>query len=328
MAGEAVRPDADLAHEARRPGLDEDRDAGDEGRSREEGRESREEGLAEHGAALQAVAPVLPDRRAALSTLTARGRLIRLDDDQLRILQFVPPGVADEQERKVVGPRFEFDERELPVRKDFVDPFQEVPRVFEADDLLLVPEDQFHLPKVQLLVEPREVFRRERELERTETRVDVFEDRIEFERLRHAEAQPVRKDAGHGLVWRSAAFRDERRIAARIGGNAVRKHGLRRRHGQTEVDETSLGVVHEDLDLARLRRRGRSPGFLLRFLRRGFGLRGLLGRRGLRGRRSFRLFLRLLRFLFWLPLLWLVFLPESEGHVPRKPGWLVIRVVL
>src|SRR2546426_11204352 len=49
VAGEAVRPDADPAHETRRPGLDEDRDAGDQGRSREEGRERREEGLAEHG---------------------------------------------------------------------------------------------------------------------------------------------------------------------------------------------------------------------------------------------------------------------------------------
>src|SRR5207247_3826095 len=100
-AGETVLPDAQPAHEARRPGLDEDREAGDEARRREEGRERREEGLAEHGAALQAVAPVFPDRRAALPALATRGRLICLDDDELRILQFVPPRVADEQEREV-----------------------------------------------------------------------------------------------------------------------------------------------------------------------------------------------------------------------------------
>src|SRR5436309_13078374 len=91
MAGEAVRSHADPPDEARRPRRDEDRDARIEGRGREEGRERREEGLAKHRPALQAVAPVLADRPAALPALVARRRLIRFDDDQFRTLELVPP---------------------------------------------------------------------------------------------------------------------------------------------------------------------------------------------------------------------------------------------
>src|SRR6266566_4099810 len=80
MAGQDVRPDADPPLAARRSRRPEDRDAGHEGRAEE----GREEGLAEHGPALQAVAPVLPDRSAALPTLAASRGLIRLDDDELR----------------------------------------------------------------------------------------------------------------------------------------------------------------------------------------------------------------------------------------------------
>src|SRR5437899_1528873 len=166
-------------------------------------RERREEGLAEDRPALQAVAPVLADRRAALPALAAGRGLVRLDDDQLRILQLVPPRIADEEEREVVGPRLEFEERELPADEELVD---------------------------------------------------------------------------------------------------------------------------EHLDLARFRRRGRRRGLLLRFLYGGFRFLGLLDPRGLSSGFLFRLRLRLLRFRLGLALLGLFFLPESEGHHPRKPGWLIIRV--
>src|SRR2546425_743735 len=92
-------------------------------------RDGREEGLAEDRAALEAVAPILADRRAALPALAAGGGLVRLDDDQFRILQLVPPRLPDEEEREVVGPGLEFQERELPAREEFVDAFQEVARV-------------------------------------------------------------------------------------------------------------------------------------------------------------------------------------------------------
>src|SRR5437879_13809341 len=94
-------------------------------------RERREEGLAEDRPALQAVAPVLADRRAALPALAAGRGLVRLDDDQLGILQLVPPRLADKEECKIVGPRLKFEEGELPAREKFVDPLQDIARVFE-----------------------------------------------------------------------------------------------------------------------------------------------------------------------------------------------------
>src|SRR5207245_6429197 len=95
---------------------------------------------------------------------------------------------------------------------------------------------------------------------------------------------------------------------------------------EPEVDQPGMGLVDEDLDLARLWRSGRWSGLFLGLLRRGCRLHGGLGRfrRGL----LLHFLRRLLRVLFWLALLRLLFLPESEGHRPRKPGSLVIRVVL
>src|SRR5437867_436640 len=288
------------------------------GHRREEGREKREEGLAEDRPALQAVAPVFADRRAALPALAAGRRLVRLDDDQLGILQLVPSRLADEEEREVVGPRLEFEERELPADEEIVDSLQEIPRVLEPDDLLLLPQDELDLPQVQLLVQPGGILRGERQLERTESRVSFLQDRIELERLRHAEAEPVREDAGHGLVRRAAVLRDERRLAARVGGHALREHGLRWCDGETEVDEPGVRLADEHLDLARFRRRGRRRGLLLRFLYDRFRFLGLLDRRWLYRGFLFRLRLRLLRFRLGLALLGLFFLPESEGHHPRK----------
>src|SRR3989475_6518399 len=152
-------------------------------------RERREEGLAEDRPALQAVAPILADRRAALPALAAGRGLVRLDDDELRILQLVPPRLASEEEREVVGPRLEFEEGEFPAREEFVDPLQEVAGVLEPDDLLLFPQDEPRLPQVQLLVQPRGILRGERQFERTESRVHLFQDRLELERLRYAEAE-------------------------------------------------------------------------------------------------------------------------------------------
>src|SRR2546430_15792134 len=80
MAREALRPHAHLAHETRRAGLVEDRYARDERAAEEDG----EKGLAEHRAALEAVAPILADRGAALTALPAVRRLIRFHDDEPR----------------------------------------------------------------------------------------------------------------------------------------------------------------------------------------------------------------------------------------------------
>src|SRR2546428_388160 len=259
-------------------------------------RERREEGLAEDRPALQAVAPVLADRRAALPALAAGRGLVRLDDDELRILQLVPPRIADEEEREVVGPRLEFEERELPADEEVVDALQEIPGVFEPDDLLLLRQDELDLPQVQFLVQPRGILRGERQLERTESRVNFLQDRIELERLRHAEAEPVREDAGHGLVRRAAVLRDERRLAARVDGHALREHGLRWCDGETEVDEPGVRLADEHLDLARFRRRGRRRGLLLRLLYDRLRVLGLLDRPRLYRRFLFRLRLRLLRF--------------------------------
>src|SRR2546427_9355100 len=97
-------------------------------------RERREEGLAEDRPALQAVAPILADRRAALPALAAGRRLVRLDDNQLRILQLVPTWFAYQEEREIVGPGLEFEERELSAREEFVDALQEIARILESDD--------------------------------------------------------------------------------------------------------------------------------------------------------------------------------------------------
>src|SRR6266571_5174623 len=154
MAGEDVRSDANPPHEARRPRFDEDRRPGKEGRAEER----REESLAEHGPALQAVAPVLPDRSAALPALAASRGLIRLHDHELGLREFLPAGLADEKEREVVGPRLEFEERDPLWDGHVVDAFQEVPRVLEADDLLLVADDELSLSQAEFLVEPGHVF--------------------------------------------------------------------------------------------------------------------------------------------------------------------------
>src|SRR5207244_11819239 len=100
MAREALRPHADLAHEAGRPGLLEDRYPGAE----RAGKEGGEEGLTEHGTALQAVAPILADRGAALAAFTAMGGLVRLHDHEGFHRNLVPSGLAHDQERVVFGP--------------------------------------------------------------------------------------------------------------------------------------------------------------------------------------------------------------------------------
>src|SRR5438445_3101135 len=103
MAREALRSHANPAHEAGRPGLAEDRHPGAERAGKEDG----EEGLAEHGAALQAVAPILADRGAALAAFTAIGGLVRLHDHEGVLRNLVPSWLADDQERIIVGPRLE-----------------------------------------------------------------------------------------------------------------------------------------------------------------------------------------------------------------------------
>src|SRR5437867_11920373 len=262
----------------------------------------REEGLAEDRPTLQAVAPVLADRRAAFPALAAGRGLVRLDDDELRILQLVPPRIADEEEREVVGPCLEFEERELPADEEIVDALQEIPGVFEPDDLLLLPQDELDLPQVQLLVQPGGILRGERQLERTESRVYFLQDGIELERLRHAEAEPVREDAGHGLVRGRSVLRDECGLAPRVCGNALREYALRRCDREPKVDESRVGLVHEDLHLARLRRFGWCRGFLLWFLHGGVRRRGFFGRRDHLRRFLFRPVFWLLRFPFWLGL--------------------------
>src|SRR5207249_7832435 len=157
-------------------------------------------------------------------------------------------------------------------------------------------------------------------LERTESRVNFLQDGIELERLRHAEAEPVREDAGHGLVRGRSVLRDECGLAPRVCGNALREYALRRRDRQPEVDESRVGLVHEHLHLARLRRCGRCRGLLLRLLHRRLRFWGFFGRRDLRGRFLFRLSFCFLRFLFWLAFLGLLFPPVSECPPPAPPG--------
>src|SRR2546428_12215264 len=83
-----------------------------EGARDEEGRE-REKGLAEDRAALEAVAPILPDRSATLPALPAFRGLIRLHDDELGIRELVPPGFADQEEREIVAPCLNLEEADL-----------------------------------------------------------------------------------------------------------------------------------------------------------------------------------------------------------------------
>src|SRR5437879_12793876 len=111
VARETVRSDADPADEARWPRRDEDRDRRCDGARDEDGRE-REKGLAEDRAALEAVAPILPDRSATLPALPAFRGLIRLHDDELGIRELVPPGFADQEERELVAPCRELEERD------------------------------------------------------------------------------------------------------------------------------------------------------------------------------------------------------------------------
>src|SRR2546423_215855 len=109
VAREALRSHADPADEAGRPGLAEDRYPG----AATAGEEDGEKGLAEHGAALQAVAPKLADRGAALAAFTVIGGLVRLHDHEGVLRNRVPSWLADDQERIIVGPRLELQEGEL-----------------------------------------------------------------------------------------------------------------------------------------------------------------------------------------------------------------------
>src|ERR1700704_359085 len=128
MAREAVRSDADPAYETGWTGFAEDRYAGVE-RAREE---TGEEGLAEHGTALQAVAPILSDRSAALTAFAAVRGLIRFHDHEGGIRDLVPSRLADHQERKIVRPRLELEECEFLRSEQFVHGLQQIACVFES----------------------------------------------------------------------------------------------------------------------------------------------------------------------------------------------------
>src|SRR6267378_1046930 len=253
VAREIVRPDADPTYETRRPGLDEDRYAGVERRASEEGRETREEGLAEDGSAFQAVAPLLPDGRAAFPALSALRGLIRLHDDEIRAGNLVPPRLADEEEGEIVGPCLELDECEFLRGEQFVDALYEVPRILEPDDFLLIAQVEPGLSEVQFLVEPVEILRLHGELERAESQVDIAEEGVRLEHLGHAESEPVREDAGDRAIRLRPAFRDERRFAARVDSHALGGDGLRGRDGEAEIDEGRVDFVDDRLDLRRLR---------------------------------------------------------------------------
>src|SRR5207244_5156936 len=125
MAREALRSHADPAYEAGWPGLAEDRCPGAEGA----GEEDREEGLAEHGAAFQAVAPILADRGAALAAFTAVGGLVRLHDHEGVLRNLIPSWLADDQERIVVGPGLELQESEFLRDEQFGHGPQQLARV-------------------------------------------------------------------------------------------------------------------------------------------------------------------------------------------------------
>src|SRR2546421_701830 len=156
MAREALRPDADLAHETGRAGLVEDRYTRDERAAEEDG----EKGLAEYSAALQAVAPILADRGAALTALPTVRRLIRFHDDEPRGRNLVPPWLADQKEAEVVRPRLELKEREFFRGEHLVHRLQEIAGVLESDDLLLIAHDELRLSQVQFFVEPGQVVHR------------------------------------------------------------------------------------------------------------------------------------------------------------------------
>src|SRR2546428_3562727 len=307
VARETVRSDADPPDEARWPGRDEDRDGRYEGARGEEGREG-EEGLAEDRAALEAVAPILPDGGATFAALPAFRGLVRLHHDERGIRELVPPGFADQEEREVVAPGLELEERDLAGREHLVQGLHEVPCIFEPNDPLLVAEPQLRLPQVQFLVEPADIFHLDGEVEGTEAAVDLCEDRRGLKRFRDAEPEPVDQDSGNRAVWRRLVLEDERRLAARIHGDAFRENGFRRRDGEAEVDEARVGLVHGRFGVARLRPRGRG-GLQLPHLRLRVPLPGLRFRR-----RGLFLLLQFLGRFVRLARLRLFFLPEPEGH--------------
>src|SRR5467141_981269 len=325
MAGEIVRSDANPTYETRRPGLDEDRYAGVEGRASEEGPEAREEGLAEDGSTFQAVAPILPDRCAAFPALSALRGLIRLHDDEIRARDLVPSRLTDEEEGEIIGPCLELDEREFLRGEQFIDALYEVPRILEPDDFLLIAQVEPGLSEVQFLVEPVEILRLYGELERAESQVDIAEEGVRLEHLGHAESEPVREDAGDRAIRLRPVFGDERRFAARVDSHALGEDSLRGRDREAEIDEGRVDFVDDRLDLRRLRT-GRGFRFRrlhLRFFRFEFGLFGLF-----RLPLFPRLFLCFHGHLFGLSLLGPVLLPELQGLPARIPVLQPIRVVL
>src|SRR2546428_928771 len=256
VARETVRSDADPPDEARWPGRDEDRDGRYEGARGEEGREG-EEGLAEDRAALEAVAPILPDGGATFAALPAFRGLVRLHHDERGIRELVPPGFADQEEREIVAPGLELEERDLAGREHLVHALHEIPCIFEPNDPLLVAEPQLRLPQVQFLVEPAHVLHLDGEVEGTEAAVDLREDRRGLKRFGDAEAEPIDQDSGDRAVWRRLVLGDERNLSARIRGDAFREHGFRRRDGGAEVDEGRVGFDHERFGVGRVRPLGR-----------------------------------------------------------------------
>src|SRR5437667_8307133 len=316
MAREAVRPDADPPDGAGRTGLAEDRDAGDEGSAQEGG----EEGLVEHGSAFEAVAPIFSDRGPALSALAAGRGLIGLDDDEVGPGDLVPSRLSDQEEREIVIPRLQLEECEFLRGEQFVHGLHEIPDVFEPDDFLLVPQDQLLLPQVEFLVEPGEVLQLHAQLEGTEPRVDLLEERVRLEDLGDPESEPVPQDAGHGPVRLRPIICDEGHLASRVRGHALREDALRQRDGEAQIDEGGMGLPDRPFRIARLGRPGRRGGLglllfrLLRLwseeLRLRFLARGLLGLRTL-----FDFGLAL----FFRPLLGLVLLPTPDAH--RAHTW-------
>src|SRR5439155_23493940 len=133
MARETVRSDADPPDEARWPRRDEDRDGRFEGARSEEGREG-EEGLAEDRAALQAIAPILPDGGATFAALPAFRGLVRLHDDKRGIRKLVPVGFPDQEVRKIVAPRLEFEIRDLAGRENLLHALHQLPCILEPHD--------------------------------------------------------------------------------------------------------------------------------------------------------------------------------------------------
>src|SRR5438876_3076531 len=316
VAPEAVRPDADTPDGAGRTGLAEDREAGDEGSAQEGG----EEGLVEHGSAFEAVAPIFSDRGPARSALAAGRGLIGLDDDEVGPGDLVPSRLPDQEEREIVIPRLQLEEREFLRGEQFVHGLHEIPDVFEPDDFLLVPQDQLRLPQVEFLVEPGEVLQLHAQLEGTEPGVDLLEERVRLEDLGDPESEPIPQDAGHGPVRLRPIIRDEGHLASRIRGRALREDAFRQRDGEAQIDERGMGPRDGGFRVARSGRAGRSDGLgllLFRLLRLRFedlGLRALA--RGLLGLGPlFDLGLALL----FLPLLGFVLLPKPEGH--RAHTW-------